>query len=257
MKTNSPLNRKSLLGFDTNAKTVKGEQLGFLTGILYLAPSDISGFQVCPMAKMAQCEKACLYTAGRGAFTSIQNARIAKTQYFFNDRQNFMLNLVKDIEKGIKQASKAGLTLLIRLNGTSDIKWENVHFDYEFAYGKVRSITIFDLFPNVQFYDYTKIANRKDLPANYDLTFSYSGVVNFAPYVNKAKSNGMRIATVFRSVKDIPQTFMGMPVVGGDDSDIRYLDPQGHIVALYAKGKAKKDNTGFVVDTPSNLAFMN
>jgi len=246
---NKPKTRKPLLGFDTNAKTVKGEQLGFLTGILYLAPSDISGFQVCPMAKIAQCEKACLYTAGRGAFTSIQNARIAKTQYFFNDRQDFMLNLVKDIEKGIKQASKAGLTLLIRLNGTSDIKWENIHFDYEFMHGKIRSITIFDLFPEIQFYDYTKIPNRSDIPKNYDLTFSYSGVIEYQKYAKKAISNNMRIATVFRSVKHIPDNFLGLPVVSGDNSDIRHLDPKGHIVALYAKGKAKTDKSGFVIDT--------
>ena len=235
--------RKQLLGFDTNAKTVKGEQLGFLTGILYLAPSDISGYQVCPLAKKAKCDKACLYTAGRGAFTSIQNARIAKTIYFFEDRQNFMLNLVKDIEKGIKQANKAGLTLLIRLNGTSDIKWENVTFSYN-----DQETTIFDLFPNVQFYDYTKIPNRSDLPKNYDLTFSYSGVIEFQPYAKKAINNKMRIATVFRKVEDIPQVFLGLPVVSGDDSDIRHLDDQNTIVALYAKGKAKKDNTGFVID---------
>ena len=243
MQTNKPLTRKSLLGFDTNAKTVKGEQLGFLTGILYLAPSDISGFNVCPMAKIAQCENACLYTSGRGAFTSIQNARIKKTQYYFEDRQNFMLNLVLDIEKGIKQANKAGLTLLIRLNGTSDIKWENVYFTYD-----NKQVTIFDLFPNIQFYDYTKIANRIDLPKNYDLTFSYSGVIQYQPYVKKAIDNKMRIATVFRRVEDIPTSFLGLPVVGGDNSDIRHLDDQNTIVALYAKGKAKKDYSGFVVD---------
>jgi hypothetical protein len=244
MNTNKPFIRKALLGFDTNAKTVKGEQLGFLTGILYLAPSDISGFNVCPMAKIAQCENACLYTAGRGAFNSIQLARINKTQYFFNDRQNFMLNIVKDIEKGIKQAEKAGLTLLIRLNGTSDIKWENVNFTYD-----NKQTNIFDLFPEIQFYDYTKIANRIDLPKNYDLTFSYSGVIEYQPYVKKAINNKMRIATVFRSVKHIPNEFLGLPVVGGDNSDIRHLDDQNTIVALYAKGKAKKDTSGFVVDT--------
>ena len=249
MTINKPSKRKPLLGFDTNAKTVKGEQLGFLTGILYLAPSDISGFNVCPMAKIAQCENACLYTAGRGAFNSIQLARINKTQYFFEDRQNFMLNIVKDIEKGIKQAKKAGLTLLIRLNGTSDIKWENVFFDYEFMHGKIRSINIFDLFPEIQFYDYTKIANRIDLPKNYDLTFSYSGVIQYQPYVKKAINNQMRIATVFRRVEDIPTEFLGLPVVSGDNSDIRHLDNQNSIVALYAKGKAKKDYSGFVVDT--------
>jgi len=100
--------RKPLLGFNTNAKTIKGEKIGFYTGILYLAPSDISGFQVCPMAKLAQCEAACLYTAGRGAFNSIQKARIEKTKKFFNDRPNFMLNLVKDIEAGQRKVIGRG-----------------------------------------------------------------------------------------------------------------------------------------------------
>jgi hypothetical protein len=243
MQINKPVIRKSLLGFDTNSKTVKGQTLGFYTGILYLAPSDISGFQVCPMAKLAQCENACLYSAGRGAFTSIQNARIAKTQYFFNDRQNFMLNLVLDIQKGIKQAKKQDLTLLIRLNGTSDIKWENLYFEYD-----EKQTNIFDLFPEVQFYDYTKIPNRINLPKNYDLTYSYSGVVTFQKYVKKAIDNKMRIATVFRKVEDIPTEFLGLPVVSGDNSDIRHLDKPNSIVALYAKGKAKKDTSGFVVD---------
>ena len=244
MTINKPLTRKSLLGFDTNAKTIKGEQLGFLTGILYLAPYNLSGQNVCPMAEIAQCHKACLYSAGRGAFTSIQNARIKKTQYYFDNRQDFMLNLVLDIKKGIKQANNNRLTLLIRLNGTSDIKWENVFFDYD-----NKRVNIFDLFPNIQFYDYTKIANRINLPKNYDITFSYSGVIEYQPYVKKAIDNQMRIATVFRRVEDIPTSFLGLPVVGGDNSDIRHLDNQNTIVALYAKGKAKKDYSGFVVDT--------
>ena len=244
MTINKPAIRKSLLGFDTNAKTVKGEQLGFLTGILYLAPYNLSGQNVCPMAEIAQCHKACLYSAGRGAFTSIQNARIKKNQYYFDNRQDFMLNLVLDIKKGIKQANNNRLTLLIRLNGTSDIKWENVFFDYD-----NKRVNIFDLFPNIQFYDYTKIPNRNDLPKNYDLTFSYSGVIQYQPYVKKAIDNQMRIATVFRRVEDIPTSFLGLPVVGGDNSDIRHLDNQNTIVALYAKGKAKKDYSGFVVDT--------
>ena len=165
-------NRKQLLGFNTNAKTIKGEKIGYYTGILYLAPSDISGFQVCPLAKLAQCEKACLYTAGRGAFNSIQQARIEKTKYFFNDRNNFMINIYKDIEKGIKKAKQLNQELLIRLNGTSDIKWENVSFEYNgITYDNIMSA-----FPAVQFYDYTKIPNRVNLPGNYDLTFSYSGV---------------------------------------------------------------------------------
>lgn len=237
-------NRKSLLGFNTNAKTVKGEKIGYFTGILYLAPAAISGYQVCPMAKLAGCEAACLYTAGRGAFTSIQKARIAKTKSFFEDRENFMLNLVKDIEAGKRKAAKLGQTLLIRLNGTSDIKWENVAFtDFDgIVYPNLMS-----RFPDVQFYDYTKIANRNDLPKNYDLTFSYSNIVSFQKFNTIAINKKMRLAAVFRFEKDIPATFKGMPVIGGDNSDVRHVEPLGHIVALYAKGKAVKDQSGFVI----------
>ena len=243
-KSQYKFKRVNLLGFNTNAKTVKGEKLGFYTGILYLAPSDISGFQVCPMAKLAQCEAACLYTAGRGAFNSIQKSRIIKTKRFFEERQNFMLNLVKDIEAGQRKAAKLGQTLLIRLNGTSDIKWENVSF---IDFDGVEYANLMERFPNTQFYDYTKVANRKDLPKNYDLTFSYSNVVTFQKYNDIAISQNMRLAAVFRYAKDIPDTFKGMPVIGGDNSDVRHVEPLGHIVALYAKGKAVKDQSGFVI----------
>lgn len=238
-------NRKSLLGFNTNAKTVKGEKIGYYTGILYLAPAKLSGYQVCPLAKSANCEKACLYTAGRGAFNSIQQARINKTKYYFENRSEFMLNLVKDIEKGIKKAKQLNQELLIRLNGTSDIRWENVGFtDFD---GK-QYANLMERFPSVQFYDYTKDANRKDLPKNYDLTFSYSGALSFAKFNDKALANGMRIAAVFRFEKNIPKSFKGLPVISGDNSDVRHIEPKAHIVALYAKGKAIKDNSGFVLN---------
>ena len=239
---------KNLLAIDTNAKTVKGQRYGFMTGILYMAPSTVSGYNTCPMADIAQCANACLYTAGRGAFNSVQQARINKAKWFFENRQTFMEQLAKDIAKLVKKAKANNMIPLVRLNGTSDIRWENIRFDYGFGN---EQITIFDLFPEVQFYDYTKIANRKNLPDNYDLTFSYSGVLAYQKYVEQAKANGMRIAVVFRHKAAIPKTFMGLVCVDGDDSDIRHMDDQGVIVALYAKGKAKTDNSGFVVD---NLA---
>ncbi len=244
------MNHKTLLTVDSNAKTVKGQKLGFMTGILYMAPVDISGNQVCPMAAIAQCDKACLYTAGRGAMSTVQKARISKAKAFFDHRQLFMETLVKDIERLVKKAAKANMIPLVRLNGTSDIKWENIRFDYGFGN---EQITIFDLFPDVQFYDYTKIPARHNLPANYDLTFSYSGVLGFQKYVNQAIANGMRIATVFRTRESIPSKFLGLDCVDGDNTDIRHLDPKGVIVALYAKGKAKLDNTGFVVDTAKRV----
>ena len=227
-----------LLSVSTDAKTTKGESLGFLTGILYLAPATTTKWNTCSMAKVAQCDKACLYTAGRGAMNSVQLARIRKTEWFFEDRQSFMQQLVVDIDKLFFKAKRMGLTPLVRLNGTSDIRWESIPINgYK---------NIFEAFPDVQFYDYTKDANRRDLPANYDLTFSYSGVEGFQPFVAKALKKQMRIAVVFRKEQDIPTTFMGIPVVSGDNSDVRHLDDKV-IVGLYAKGKAKLDTTGFVV----------
>jgi len=234
---------KALLSVSSDAKTVKGETLGFLTGILYLAPANTTKWNTCSMAKTAQCDVACLYKAGRGAMNSVQTARINKTIWFFTERNSFMQQLVVDIAKIIKKAKKKGLQPLVRLNGTSDIRWETIGFTDTDG---IEYVNIFAAFPEVTFYDYTKDVNRKDLPANYDLTFSYSGVEGFQPYVEKALLNNMRMAVVFRKEKDIPQTFMGIPVVSGDNSDVRHLDDKV-IVGLYAKGKAKLDTTGFVV----------
>jgi hypothetical protein len=230
---------KNLLSISADSKTIKGEKIGYLTGILYLAPAKTTKYNTCSMAEKAQCAKACLYSAGRGAFNSVQQSRIDKTLYFYESRAEFMSTLFKNIKALIKKAESKGLKPLVRLNGTSDIRWENVPFE---------GATIFEAFPNVQFYDYTKDANRKDIPSNYDLTFSYSGVATFAPYVEKAQSKGLRMAVVFRKIENIPLTFKGITVVSGDNSDVRHLDDQGVIVGLYAKGAAKRDNTGFVVN---------
>lgn len=231
---------KNLLSISADSKTIKGEKIGYLTGILYLAPANTTKYNTCSMAHKAQCAKACLYSAGRGAFNNVQQSRIDKTLYFYEARDEFMLTLAKNIVSLIKKAEKLGLKPLVRLNGTSDIRWENIPFEYH--------ANIMDAFPDVQFYDYTKDANRKDLPENYDLTFSYSGVSTFAPYVAKAQSKGMRMAVVFRKEATIPNTFKGINVVSGDNSDVRHLDDQGVIVGLYAKGAAKRDQTGFVVN---------
>ena len=230
---------KNLLSISADSKTIKGEKIGYLTGILYLAPANTTKYNTCSMAHKAHCAQACLYSAGKGAFNSVQQSRIDKTLYFYESRDEFMATLFKNIKALIKKAESKGLKPLVRLNGTSDIRWENVPFE---------GATIFEAFPNVQFYDYTKDANRKDIPTNYDLTFSYSGVESFAPYVAKAQSKGMRMAVVFRKLENIPLSFKGITVVSGDNSDVRHLDDQGVIVGLYAKGAAKRDTTGFVVN---------
>lgn len=234
-----------LLGLDTNAKTIKGEKYGIKTAILYLMPANGSGVQLCPMAATAQCEKACLFTAGRGAMSNVMLSRLRKTLFFNQYRELFMLQLVKEIAALRTKAKRNGFKLIVRPNGTSDIRWENIPVN--------GAESIMALFPDIQFYDYTKLANRKNVPANYDLTFSYSGVPAYQAQVSKAIAAGERIAVVFRNRAIVDtmlangESFMGLPIVDGDDSDIRHLDPKGAIVALYAKGKARNDQSGFVV----------
>ncbi len=236
---------KTLLGVDKNAKTVKGNKLGYHTAILYLTPAKGSGANLCPMAELAQCDAPCLATAGRGAMSNVQMARLRKTLYFLQYREQFMAQLVKEVSK---LSLKYGPSLLVRLNGTSDIRWELVPVNRGGGWwSKTDNCSIMHAFPEVQWYDYTKIPNRHNVPPNYDLTYSYSGVVQFQPHVKKAKDAGMRVAVVFSNRDRIPESFDGMRCVDGDDTDIRHLDPQGVAVALYAKGRAKQDRSGFVV----------
>ncbi len=222
-----------------NPKILKGMKQGYMTYILHLAPADVSGYNTCPKAT-AGCKAACLNTAGRGGMFKkgettnvIQQARIRKTKMFFEDRENFLAILKDDIRKAIKQATKKGLIPVFRLNGTSDIAWEK--------YGVIQE------FPNVQFYDYTKILGRKvNGLANYQLTFSAADGNDLD--VRRAIKEGYNVATVFgiKKSQPMPEIYEGMPVFNGDDSDLRFLDPKGVVVGLYAKGKAKKDTSGFV-----------
>jgi hypothetical protein len=224
-----------------NPKTLKGEKEGFLTFILHLAPADLSGYQTCPKAT-AGCKAACLNTAGRGGMFKpggtnvIQEARKRKTRMFFENRTEFMTMLVKDIQRGIKYAQKRNFIPVFRLNGTSDIAWEKIRV------GEYRNVM--EMFPTVQFYDYTKILSRKNLPANYSLTFSRAESNEMDTRL--AASMGLNVAVVFKT-KVLPASYMGRPVYNGDDSDLRFLDPKGVVVGLYAKGRAKKDTSNFVV----------
>lgn len=227
------------LAIGNNAKTVKSDAGGeYLTAIMYLAPADmVPGINLCPMAELAQCKAPCLFSAGRGAFASVQDARVAKTIEFRDDREAFMLQLVADIRTARRKANKLGVKLAVRLNGTSDIAWENVMFWYGDRY-----LNLMELFPDVQFYDYTKLPGRK-VPANYHLTVSYSGAN--AAYAEKASKTPHNIAVVFSGA--LPATYLGRPVINGDKDDLRFLDPAGVVVGLTAKGKAKKDTSGFVI----------
>ena len=224
-----------------NPKLLKGEKKGFMSFILHLSPANVSGYETCPK-RTAGCTAACLNTAGRGGIMKkgettniIQQARLRRTLAFFADRRAFLNQLTVDIIKAKVSAEKKGLIPVFRLNGTSDIAWEK----YEVANNK----NIFQMFPDVQFYDYTKVLGRKvgDIK-NYHLTFSNAdGNIND---VLAAKQAGLNIAAVF---KQLPEKYLGLPVINGDETDLRFLDPKGVIVGLKAKGKAKKDTSGFVV----------
>ncbi len=248
-----------LLGVGTNAKTVKGDGSEYLTAILYMTPYKVwvetlgRYSNSCPMAEQAGCIDACLNTAGRGAFNNVQSARMRKAQWFYNDRAGFMDTLFEDVTKFVNYCKKRNIQPCVRLNGTTDIQWELIPIP-NIVKGEPKK-NIFEQFPDVQFYDYTKIANRrkvKDIP-NYHLTWSYSGAdPRYAAMLDTAITNGMNAAVVFRSnfIKVVPKCWhkwQGYPVIDGDKDDLRFLDPKGgHIVALYAKGKAKKDTSGFV-----------
>jgi hypothetical protein len=232
-----------------NPKVLKGMSQGYNTYILHLAPADLSGYETCAK-RTAGCTAACLNTAGRGGMFKrgentnvIQQARIRKTKMFFENRVEFMTTLVKDIELAIKQSKKMELVPVFRLNGTSDLAWEK----YEVVRNGQLFRNIFTAFPEVQFYDYTKILGRKIKEySNYQLTFSAADGNDSD--VLRAMNEGLNVAVVFGIKKTLPMPvdYLSRPVFNGDESDLRFLDPKGVIVGLYAKGKAKKDTTGFV-----------
>jgi hypothetical protein len=207
--------------------------------IIYLASDDEADGKrtVCPYAKIAKCSVPCLDTAGMGKFSNVRKARIRKTLLFLNDRQEFMRQLVQDVNKFLKECDRLGKKPALRLNGTSDIQWETIEVDgYE---------NIFAMFPQIQFYDYTKIPTRKveHIP-NYHLTWSYSEANDkYATLFDKVSNN---IAVVFRDA--LPKMFKGLKVIDGDKHDMRFLDETQVVVGLIEKGEAKKDTSGFVID---------
>jgi len=242
----------NLIRVGGDAKTVKGNKGGkYVTGIMYLIPWKhvIEGkrVNVCPMAETAGCLDGCLVTAGRGRMSNVHAGRMRKTEWFASDRAGFMAQLVKDCAGLVRYCGKRDVRPALRLNGTSDIRWESIPCERD---GQTFP-HIFAAFPEIQFYDYTKIANRdvESIP-NYGLTFSYSEAnPAYAKQVAIARAKGMNIAVVFRKKENIPPRFLDRDVIDGDETDMRFLDPQGVIVALYAKGKAKQDDSGFVIDS--------
>lgn len=246
--------RKPLLSTN-NKKTMKGEKLGYVTYILYMSPfkQNSKGINVCSHASKG-CAEACLVGSGFGGmYVNVMDGRVKRTEYFLSSRIEF-LNQVKDeIQKAInKNKDKAIVT--IRLNGTSDLPYEKFRV---FEGNK----NIFELYPEVQFYDYTKNYLRfdKELPKNYHLTFSRSETNH-----NKAMellNRGVNVAMVFEKT---PKTYEGFEVIDGDENDLRFLDKKGCIIGLrYKKMTGKNaDNTkvfesGFGIKLEDTMKKLN
>lgn len=224
-----------------NAKIKKGEKLGYKSFGVHLAPFNLSGFQVCKDAS-AGCAAACLNTAGMGSFSNVQKARIDKTKLFFSNKTAFMLQLFKEVESAIKSAKKQNQIPCFRLNLTSDLPWENI---------KLGESSMMKLFPFVQWYDYSATLERMtrflngEFPPNYHLVFSRKETTPDTVCDAVLKSGG-NVAVVFRG--SLPAAWRGFPVINGDETDLRFLDPHSTVVGLVEKGRAKKDLTGFVVE---------
>lgn len=234
---------------NSSSKIMKGAKYNVETYVVYLAPNNMSGHQVCPGAT-PECKAACLNESGRNGVmgakdNKINKAHIAKTKLFYENKAYFMAWLVDEITAAKALAESKGKTFAVRLNGTSDLNPYTLLHE-----GK----NILQLFPDVQFYDYTKVLNRihiLDKYDNYDLTYSYSGR-NW----NECKialKNNVRVAVVFENV--LPKTFNGFKVVNGDLYDMRYLDPTECIVGLKFKkvrNTINIENTKFIVSHGDN-----
>jgi hypothetical protein len=237
-KTDKTLNlervKNMLLNIDGNAKTVKGQKQGYMTGILYLKPSK----KVCPFASK-HCLKSCLNTAGRGIMKNVQAGRKRKTDLYFKSPQLFLHELVKDISTLKRRARKAGLIPVVRLNGTSDINFADLR--------DCHGMNIFELFAETIFYDYTKDIEKalNNQIANYHLTFSASG--ENESDVLKALQAGLNVTKVYKNIDFLE--YQKENYINGDLHDLRFIDKKrkpGFIVALKAKGQARKHENPFI-----------
>lgn len=224
---------------NTNTKTAKNSLKTF---ILYLSPYNLNskGINLCPKASEG-CAAACLYTAGRGAFSNVQQARQNKTEYYLRDKKGFIANLSNQIVKEYTKAKKGGYKIAFRLNGTTDI-------DFVYLLQKYANLDISTLKDYAVFYDYTKILGKaKKYLKHPNYTVTFSRAENNHKETEEAIKLGINVAAVFSD--DLPQKYKGTTVVDGDSSDLVMLYNKGVILGLKAKGKAKKDTSGFVINT--------
>ena len=231
---NYPKQNKLLSPGMTNAKTAKNIVKTF---ILYMAPAEtVAGFNLCPFSSPG-CRKSCLYSAGRGKFSNVQAARIKKSEFWIFDRESFYLKLLGELNN-IANNLSAGEKIAIRLNGTTDID----HIELMKRYLGIDLLGAG--YESFLFYDYTKNPNvaKKYIGSSYKITFSRSETNEAAAL--EVLAAGGNVAAVF---VEVPAKWKGYEVINGDATDLRYFDPMGIVVGLYAKGEAKKDTTGFVI----------
>lgn len=233
----------------SNAKTAKNS---IKTFILYIAPAtkNYLNRNLCPWA--GNCAKVCLDEAGRGKFSNVQLARINKANYFVEDKETFVQQLAGEIIKETEKAYRKGEKIAFRLNGTSDI-------DFVYYLQKYAGLDIATLAPTAIFYDYTKGIKRalryKD-HSNYIVTFSRAEN-NHVETLTAIKA-GLNVSAVFNTPKDqpLPANYMGAKVLDGDASDIVMLYNKGVILGLRAKGPARNDQSGFVIDLDPDFNFL-
>ena len=243
-------NVNSILGrVNANPKIAKNAKNKTLSVPVHLSPAKTSGYNVCAKASKA-CEELCLHTAGNPAYMAQKfKSRLARTLLFFGNRALFLEILRRVKKRHVNRADRLGLKAVVRLNVTSDILFETVRYSV-----KGKEFILISEFPNVQFYDYTKIPNRKKLPSNYHLTFSLAED-NQSDAI-EAFENGFNVAVFFdtKRGKELPSWFsiewadkiaIGK-VFDGDTTDYRPHDPRNYFIGLRAKGRAIGDKSGFV-----------
>ena len=227
----------------TNIKTAKNN---IETYILYLAPhtQNSKKINICPKASKG-CAAACLFSAGRGKFSNVIASRTNKTEYYLSDKKTFINQLSKELVKIAAKSIKQNKKIAIRLNGTSDQ-------DFISIIKKYNNLDLLndDQFKNLVFYDYTAILGKikKYINTNYKLTLSRKE--DNESDILQALQLGGNVAAVFSG--DLPTKYKGFNVVDGDKSDLEMIYNKNVILGLKAKGDAKKDKSGFVIDVNLN-----
>ena len=247
-QTKKDLGLNYLGSVSKTTKHIKSIEYNELVYTIYLAPADSSGYEVCPLRNI-ECTDLCLNESGMNRMSMndelINRSRIKKTQLFFENREYFVKWMVYEIELTKLKAEKLGMSFSVRINNTSDINPLSFYLDVN---GK--KLNVLDLFPDVQFYDYTKVPNRMKLMMlypNYDLTFSYDG--HNKETCLRMLENNVRVAVVFDK---LPETLWGYKVIDGDLYDMRYRDEKNVIIGLKFKRVRKKLNKDykFVIQNP-------